>query len=89
MSETKTSQVQEAKGAWKKIVDDSIARMEQGYAEIARAQEQALEHNRQAIDEMAKLQKDSLQYFGQLAAEWRKLTLEATRKTAELFTFQA
>ena len=44
--------------------------------------------SRKAIDEMAKLSRDSVDYFGQLSAEWRKLTLEATRKAAELLTFQ-
>jgi hypothetical protein len=28
-------------------------------------------------------------YMAELAAEWRKLTLDATRKTAELFSVQA
>jgi hypothetical protein len=89
MSETKTSQVREAaQGAWQKMLADSIARMELASAEVARMQETALSQNRQAIDEMAKLSRDSVDYFGQLSTEWRKLTLEATRKAAELFTFQ-
>jgi hypothetical protein len=88
MSETKTSQVREAQGAWKKMVDDQIARMELASAEMARMQEQALTQNRQAIDEMAKLSRDSVDYFGQLSASFCKLTLEATRKAAELVTFQ-
>jgi hypothetical protein len=89
MSESKTSQVREAvQGAWTKMLGDSLARMELAGAEIARVQEQALEQNRHAIDEMAKLSRDSFSYFGQLSAEWRKFTLEATRKAAELLTFQ-
>jgi len=89
MSETKTSQVREAaQGAWQKMLADSVARMELAGAEVARMQEQALEQNRHAIDEMAKLGKDSVDYVGQLSAEWRKLTLDATRKAAELLTFQ-
>ena len=87
MSESKTSQVREAvTGAWQKMVDDGVARMELATAELTRVQEQALAQNRHAIDEMAKLSKDSIDYFGQLTAEWRKLTLDATRKTAELLT---
>jgi hypothetical protein len=89
MSESKTSQVREAaQGAWTKMLGDTLARMELAGAEIARVQEQALEQNRHAIDEMAKLSKDSFNYFGQLSTEWRKLTLEATRKAAELLTPQ-
>jgi hypothetical protein len=88
MSETKTSQVRETQAAWKKAVDDQIARAELAYAEMGRLQEQALTQQRQAIDEMAKLTKESVDYFAQLSAEWRKLTLDAARKTAELVNLQ-
>jgi hypothetical protein len=90
MSESKTSQVREtAQAAWKKIVDDSVARVELAYTEMNRLQEQALAQNLKAVDEMAKLSRDSVEYMGQLAAEWRKLSLDATRKTAELFSAEA
>jgi hypothetical protein len=89
MSESKTSQVREAvAGAWQKMLGDHLARVELATAELGRVQEQALEQNRLAIDEMAKLSRESVNYFGQLSAEWRKLTLDATRKAAELLTFQ-
>jgi hypothetical protein len=88
MSESKPSQVREIQSAWKKAVDDQIGRVEMAYAEMGRLQDQALTHNRQAIDEMAKLGRDSVDYFVQLSSEWRKLTLEAARKTAELVTLQ-
>ncbi len=89
MSESTTSQVREAQGAWKKLVDDHVARVETASAEVARWQEKALEQNRQAIDDFAKLGRDSLSYFGQLSASFYKLTLEATRKAAEMSTFKA
>ncbi len=88
MSESKVSQVREVSAGWKKIVDDQVARMELAHAEVARMQEQALTQNRQAIDEMAKLSRDSVDYFGQLQASFFKLTLDATRKAAELVTPQ-
>ena len=89
MSESKTSQVREtAQAAWKKMVDDHLARVELACAEVGRLQDQALAQNHKAIDDMAKLSRDSVEYAGQLAAEWRKLTLDATRKTAELFGLQ-
>jgi hypothetical protein len=88
MSDSKPSQVREAQTGWKKMVDDHVARMELGYAEVARLQEQALTQNRHAIDEMAKLSRDSVEYFGQLQASFFKLTLDATRKAADLVTPQ-
>ncbi len=88
MSDEKTSQVQETQAAWKKMVDDQIARTELAYAEMARVQQQVLTHNKEAIDQMAKLTKDSVDYLAQLGAEWRKLTLEATRRTVDLASFK-
>lgn len=80
------SQVREAQSAWKKAADATIARLELASGEMARMQEQSLEQSRRAVDEMARLTKDSFDYFGQLSAEWRKLTLDATRKAASFLT---
>jgi len=89
MSETKTSQVREAvRGAWQKILGDTVARVELASAAVGRVQERALERNRSAVEEMAKLSLASINYLGQLQADWLKLSLEATRKTAELLTPQ-
>jgi hypothetical protein len=89
MSDTKTSQVQDHQAAWKKMVDDQIGRTELAYAEMARIQEQVLTHNKQAIDDMAKLTKDSVDYFAELSSQWRKLTLEVTRKAVDLASYKA
>jgi methyl-accepting chemotaxis protein len=83
MTEKTVSQVREAQSAWKKAVDDHISRTESAFGEIARMQEQGLEQSRNAVDEMAKLTKDSINYYAQLSAEWRKLTLEATKKAVD------
>lgn len=88
MSDSKVSQVREAQNAWKKMMDDQLVRMELAFGEAARMQEQGLEQSRAAVDEMAKLTKDSINYFGQLQKEWQKLTLDAAKKSADLFTIQ-
>lgn len=88
MSEKTVSQVRDAQNAWKKMVDEQIARTELMYGEVARLQEQGLEQTRHAVDEMAKLTKDSLNYVAQLSAEWRKLTLDAAKKSADFLSIQ-
>ncbi|APR79985.1 Hypothetical protein A7982_05332 [Minicystis rosea] len=88
MSESKSSQVRDAQGAWKKMVDEQLARTELMFGEVARLQEQSLEQSRHAIDEMAKLTKDSINYFAQLSAEWRKLTIDAAKKSADFVSIQ-
>lgn len=86
MSEKTASQVREAQNAWKKMVDEQIARTELMYGEVARLQEQSLTQTRHAVDEMAKLTKDSINYFAQLQSEWRKLTLDAAKKSADFIS---
>lgn len=88
MNETVNSHVQQTKAAWTRAVDDGVARMTAALEESAKLETKGAEQVTQAIDELAKLQKDSLAYALQLGAEWRKLALEATRRTAELFAAQ-
>jgi ferritin-like metal-binding protein YciE len=56
-----------------------------GMDEAAKLETKGMEQATSAIDELGKMQKDSLAYLAQLTTEWRKLTLEATKRTAELF----
>lgn len=69
--------------AWRKMTDDSIARMSAFYAEIDRIEAKNLERAEQAMNEAAKLTKDTLTYGAQLGAEWRKLSLEALHRATE------
>jgi hypothetical protein len=68
---------------WRKMTDDSIARMTAFYAEIDKVEAKNLERAEQAMHEAAKLTKDTLAYGAQLGAEWRKLSLEALNKATE------
>ena len=88
MSDTKNSQVRDGQQVWKKMVDEHVARVELACTEMGKAQEQALAQGQKAIDDMARLGKDNVAYLGQLSASFFKLTLEATRKAAELATPQ-
>ncbi len=88
MSETKTSHVQQAQGVWKKLCDDQMARVEQFYTQVAKVEGQGVSQMTNAVAEMNKLSLDTFNYFGQLSAEWRKLSLDAAKKTTELLTPQ-
>ena len=68
---------------WRKMTDDSIARMSAFYAEIDKVEAKNLERAAQAMQEAAKLTNDTLAYGAQLSAEWRKLSLEAINRAAE------
>lgn len=68
---------------WRKMTDDSIARMTAFYAEIDKVEAKNLERAEQAMHEAAKLTKETLAYGAQLGAEWRKLSLEALSRATE------
>jgi len=80
------TQTQQAFDAWKKVVDENIARMGSMYEELAKFEGKGVDQARTAIDEFSKLCKESLSYATQFSSEWRRVSLEATRRTAELMT---
>jgi hypothetical protein len=80
---------QQAFDAWKKVVDDQIARMGSVYGEMAKMEGRGIEQMRTAVDEYSKMVKESLSYTMQYTAEWRRITLEGARRAAELMTPRA
>jgi hypothetical protein len=86
MSENTSSQAQQNQSIWKRLVEDQVKRAETVTAEINRLESLGLESARSVVDEAAKISRESFTYFGELSAEWRKITLESTRRAAELFT---
>ena len=53
--------------------------------EAAKMQAKFVEQSTAAIEQMTDLMKGSLTYTSQLAADYRKLSLDTARRTAELF----
>jgi len=69
---------------WRKVTDDSIARMTAFYAEFDKIEARNLERAESAMHEVTKLTKDTLAYNAQLGAEWRRLSLEALTRASEV-----
>lgn len=59
-----------------------LARMEQMQKQFEDLQKQAITRTFEAIDESARLMKESLSYAVKLSEEWRKITIENTKKAA-------
>lgn len=85
MVENVTSQVQQGFGVWKKAWEDHVTRVNGIVAEVNKFEQKNAEQITNAVDEYAKLTRENLAYATQLAAEWRKLSLEATKKAASFF----
>jgi hypothetical protein len=86
MAEQTTSQSQQIKDTFKKAMEDHAARVESTFAEMGKLEEKGLEQATKQLDEVARLTKVSLAYGSELAAQWRKLVLDAARRSAEMFT---
>jgi hypothetical protein len=76
-------------GAWAKVWKDQLERLETMGKEIERVEQQSFEKATEVVDESARLAKETFAYGHKLGAEWRKASLEAARKTAELFGARA
>lgn len=85
MSDQHTSQTQQIKDAWAKALEEGVARTTAAWDEASKLEAKAVERATETIEGLAKAQKDSLEYMVKLSSEWRKLALEATKRTAELF----
>jgi len=85
MVENVTSQVQQGFGMWKKAWEDHVNRVSTIFTEVGKAEQKSVEQFTNAVDEVAKLTRENMAYATQLAGEWRKLSLEATKKAAAAF----
>jgi len=68
--------------AWHKMTGAYVERLESLHAELGTLQAKGLEQGRALVDEAASVMKASMDYAGRLGDEWRKMTLEATRRSA-------
>lgn len=75
--------------AWRKAAEANVARMTGMYEMLASFEGKGVEQARQAIDEGARLMRESLDYATRMSAEWRKMSLEATRNAVEAMTPKA
>ena len=66
---------------WKKMVDEHVERMETVLEQSASFEAKSLEQARTAVEESARLFQDMLTFSAQISSEWRKLAIEATRKS--------
>jgi len=79
-------QLQQAQAFWKKAIEDTFGRTAAFYEEMAKVDASRNEQVSGAVDEVAKLTKESLAYSASLGAEWRRLTLEAIKRSTEMFS---
>lgn len=77
------SQVQQF---FSKMIGDQSTRVESMMGEFARAEQKGTEQAKHVMDEWTKLVNASISYSIELGDQWRKLSLEATRRAFEMVT---
>ncbi|MBI3181429.1 MAG: hypothetical protein HYZ28_04745 [Myxococcales bacterium] len=70
---------------WKRAADEQLARMASMLEEAGRLEGKMFAYGASAIEEASSMMKGSLGKAGELSAEWRRLALEAARRSAEMF----
>ncbi len=83
MSET-TSHTQQIRDTFRKAIGEHAERVESAFAEMTKLEDKGLEQMAAQLDEATRLTKVSLAYASELAAQWRKLMVDAARRTAEM-----
>ena len=92
MSKSKNSQTQKETPAFDpmatfgKLTEDNLQRVQALYDELASWESRAYDRTKATMSHVSEMANDSLAYASALSAEWRKLTLEATRRGVELFS---
>jgi hypothetical protein len=74
---------------WSRISQDSITRMQAYYEELATYEAKAYDRAKTTTAQLTEMANESLTYATKLAAEWRTLTMEATKRGAEMFRAKA
>ena len=94
MAEAKTTQAQNSipfdpVAIWGRMAQDNLERVQTFYDELASYESKAYERAKTATNQLADLANESLTYAIKLANEWRELSIEATRRSAEMFKVKA
>ena len=86
MAGPNSAQSQQFNEVWQKAVSTQVANLESFYEQLAKAQSNAIAQITALLDEATRVAKQSVAYADQISEQWRKLTVEAARRSADLIT---
>lgn len=75
--------------AWAHMAKDSMERMQSFYDELAEFEDSAYTQLKKNARDLGDMMSESITYMADLSREWRKLSIEATRRSTELFSPRA
>ena len=71
--------------AFRKASDEQLNRLGQMLDEGAKMQAKWFEASSTSVNESGELAKTSINYFNDLSSEWRRISMDSTRKAVEFF----
>jgi len=66
-------------------IQDGIDRLQAFYDELSELEQAAYDRSKQLTTQVNDMVAGTMQYATALAGEWRKITLESTQRTAQMF----
>lgn len=72
--------------AWAHMAKDSMERMQSFYGELADLEDSAYAQIKRNARDLGDMMSESITYVADLSREWRKLSIEAARRSTELFS---
>ncbi len=72
--------------AFAQLTKDSVERINALYGELAQVEARAYDRMRDALAEAETMQRELSEYVQTLAGEWRKLALETTKRTVDMWS---
>lgn len=81
-----TTHVQQIASEWEKIVSNQVSHLESFFGEMAKLETRGVAQLLGTWEEVGRYAKESLAQAEKVTGEWRKLGLEAARRTAQVIT---
>ena len=84
--ENRFEHVQQWAQSWEQFVKDTAGRVETALAELGTVQARSVAQLVTGLDEAGRYAKEGLAFAERAGGEWRKVAIEATRRTAQILT---
>jgi len=77
------SPIETSLSIWAKLTQEQVDRLNSLWGELAEVEGRAYDRARQAFEEAESLSREYVKYVSDLSAEWRRMILDSTRRTAD------
>ena len=80
-----TTQAHNPLELWNTIVDQQMTQLNASYTQMAELQKLGKDQSGATMETTAKFVKESMDFAGKVSAEWTQMSLDANKRTMEMF----